>query len=73
MTKRWDEIRKAADAAGFYHGWMMAEENAVDTLGCDHGEEFERLALASLQSLLADASSISCAERQFFVRIGIEF
>jgi hypothetical protein len=70
--KTWTEIRKAADAAGFYHGWMGAEENAMDTLQAASGPEFDALSLRTLEGLLADGA-IEAAERDFFVALGIKF
>lgn len=72
--KTWTEIRNAADAAGFYHGWMAAEENAADTVAekTVRPEEFEKIAMASLQESLA-YGSLSAAEHKFYVDLGIKF
>ncbi len=73
MTKQtWEQIRKAASAAGFYHGWMSAEENAMDTTGAVLGPEFDDVALRSLQTLLA-YGSLDKAEHDFLVGLGVEF
>lgn len=71
----WTEIRKAADAAGFYHGWMGAEENASDTIYIEKtraAEDFDAVALASLQDALC-SESLDPAEHAFFVKIGVEY
>ncbi len=74
-TKTWNEIRKAADAAGFYHGWMGAEENAATTIYEEKAaapEDFDRIALGSLRDAMA-SGSLDKAEQDFFVSIGVEF
>lgn len=71
----WNEIRKAADAAGFFHGWMGAEENAASTIYEEKAapaEDFDRLALASLSEALA-YGTLDKAEHDFFVSLGVKF
>jgi hypothetical protein len=73
--KTWTEIRKAADAAGFYHGWMGAEENAAETIYVEKArpaEDFDAVALASLEDTLA-CGTLDPAEHEFFVTLGIKF
>jgi hypothetical protein len=71
----WTEIRKAADAAGFFHGWMSAEENAAETVHVEKAvpvEDFDKIALATLQDALANGS-LDKAEHDFFVALGVQF
>ncbi|RUW55577.1 hypothetical protein EOA32_00735 [Mesorhizobium sp. M1A.F.Ca.ET.072.01.1.1] len=68
----WNEIRKAADKAGFFHGWMAAEENAAETTKTTSGPEFERIALSSLCEALA-YNTLDKAEHDFFVALGVQF
>ncbi|MGO4337833.1 hypothetical protein AB4037_23230 [Labrys sp. KB_33_2] len=52
----WPEIRKASQAAGFYHGYMAAEENAGETIYVEKAapeEDYDRIALGSLEQALA--------------------
>lgn len=71
----WNEIRKAADAAGFFHGWMSAEENAATTIYEEKvapAEDFDRIALGTLQDALA-SGSLDKAEHDFFVALGVQY
>jgi hypothetical protein len=73
--KNWSEIRKASETAGFFHGWMSAEENAAETIHVEKAanpEDFDKLALASLCDALANGS-LDENEHNFFVKIGVEF
>lgn len=71
----WQEIRKAADKAGFFHGWMGAEENAAETIYVEKAaapEDFDRIAINSLRDALA-SGMLDKAEHDFFVSIGVQF
>ena len=76
-----DMIREAAEARGapaeMFHYTMSAAENAADTIAEGNGVagDFDRLALASLEGLLADGLTpdTDAAAREYFTSLGVRF
>jgi len=63
---RIDQIEKAARDTSAHAYVSVAIENAMDTLHVESGDEFNALAIASLESVLAYAAELSISDREFF-------
>ena len=78
---KFEEVRKSAEEPGapanFFHYTMAAAENAQDTIaegGADQSD-FDRIAMASLEGLLADGlmPEHDAAARRYFGAMGVNF
>lgn len=79
MTIAFETIRRCAEAhdapEGMFHYTMSAAQNASETLQVASGDEWERLALASLESLLCDGINPETdgRARRYFSDMGVTY
>ena len=74
--KIWELEHAAKNELGTGAAWnaiMSAIENAADTLKVESGDEFEIIALASLESVLCDSTECSKADFAWFKAQGVRW